>query len=312
VVSLLPTNLHYFAEVSRTGSVSEAALALRVAPSAISRQIANLEHSLGAPLFHRHARGMQLTETGEGLLAYVRRAEIETRSLIASIASGSAGQIQQISVAATEGFAHRLLPVTMAQLRRVHPSASFKLHVVSNHEATRMAREGLVDVAATYSVGHQEGVRIEHSSTWPLHAVVAANHPLAGRQSVTLADLADHPLALPMRDTSQRELLDSAARSEGLQLVVAFECSRVGPIYEFARTGEGVGFISELGSHRPDDDLVHVPVDHYVFGQRSAQLQTPPGKWQPPVVLEFLRLLIAELEKSATFDPAAARKVAGE
>ena len=33
-----------------------------------------------------------------------------------------------------------------------------------------MAREGLVDVAATYSVGHQEGVRIEHSSTWPLHA----------------------------------------------------------------------------------------------------------------------------------------------
>ncbi|WP_139004114.1 LysR family transcriptional regulator [Arthrobacter crystallopoietes] len=298
MVELLPTNLLYFAEVSRTGSVSEAAAVLRVAPSAVSRQIARLEQSLGAPLFQRHARGMTPTEAGEGLLAYVRRAEIEASSFVASIASGSAGQIQDISVAATEGFAHRLVPLAMAQVRRTHSTASFKLHVVSNHEATRMVREGLVDVAATYSVGHQEGVRLEHSSTWPLHAVVAASHPLAGRQSVTLAELAEHPLALPMRDTSQRELLDSAARSEGLQLVVAFECSRIGPIYEFARTGEGVGFMSELGSHKSDDDLIHVPVDHYVFGQRSAQLQTPPGKWQPPIVLEFLRLLIAELERS--------------
>lgn len=298
MVTLLPTNLQYFAEVSRTGSVSEASLVLRVAPSAISRQIAGLEHSLGTPLFHRHARGMLLTEAGEALVAYVRRAEIETRSLMASVAGGSTAQTTQISVAATEGFAHRLVPWTMARLRVTHPSVSFKLHVVSNHEATRMAREGLVDIAATYSVGHQDGVRIEHSSTWPLHAVVAPGHPLADLPSVTLSDLAGHPLALPMRDTSQRELLDSAARSEGLLLDIAFECSRVGPIYEFARAGAGVGFISELGSHRPYDDLVHVPVDHYVFGQRSAQLQSPPGQLQSPVVLEFLRLLIGELESS--------------
>ena len=296
MVTLLPTNLQYFAEVSRTGSVSEASLVLRVAPSAVSRQIAGLEHSLGTPLFRRHARGMLLTEAGEALAAYVRRTEIETRSLMASVAGRSTAQIQ-VSVAATEGFAHRLIPWTMARLRGAHPSVSFKLHVVSNHEATRMAREGLVDIAATYSVGHQDGVRIEHSSTWPLHAVVAAGHALAGLQSVTLTDLAEYPLALPSRDTSQRELLDSAARSEGLLLDVAFECSRMGPIYEFARAGAGVGFISELGSERTEDGLVHIPVDHYVFGQRSAQLQSPPGQVQSPVVLEFLRLLIAELER---------------
>jgi DNA-binding transcriptional LysR family regulator len=298
VVTLLPTNLQYFAEVSRTGSVSEAALVLRVAPSAISRQIARLEHSLGTPLFHRHARGMLLTEAGDALLAYVRRAEIETRSLMAAVAGGSTAQTTRISVAATEGFAHRLIPWTMARLRAAHPSVSLKLHVVSNTEATRMAREGLVDIAATYSVGHQDGVRIEHSSTWPLHAVVAPGHPLAGLPSVTLRDLAEHPLALPTREASQRELLDSAARSEGLRLDVAFECNRVGPIYEFARAGAGVGFISELGTHHADDDLVHVPVDHYVFGQRSAQLQSTPGQWQSPIVLEFLRLLIGELERT--------------
>lgn len=296
--ALLPPKLQYFAEVSRTGSVSEAALALRVAPSAISRQITGLEQSLRTPLFLRHARGMLLTDAGEALLAYVRRAEIEARSLMASVANGGRVQTTQISVAATEGFAHRLIPWTMARIRLAHPSVSFKLQVVSNHEATQLAREGLVDIAATYAVGRQDGVRIEHSSTWPLHAVVATGHPLASMQSVTLADLGAHPLALPARDTSQRELLDSAARSEGLVLDVALECSRVGPIYEFARAGAGVGFVSELGSHRPEDDLLHIPVDHYVFSQRNAQLQSPPGQIQSPVVLEFLRLLIAELERT--------------
>jgi DNA-binding transcriptional LysR family regulator len=160
-----------------------------------------------------------------------------------------------------------------------------------------MVVEGAVDIAATYSLGHTEGVRVEHTSTWPLFAVVSSGHPLAERQAVTLEELAHHPLALAMRDTSQRQLLDSAARSEGLTLHPVLECSRVGPIYEFARSGEGVGFISELGAGpRLDDGLVHVRVDHYVFGQRSAQLQTPVGRPQSPLLLDFLRLLIMELD----------------
>jgi DNA-binding transcriptional LysR family regulator len=181
VVQLLPTHLQYFAEVARTGSVTEAAGALRVAPSAISRQIAKLEAAFGVPLFTRHARGMALTEAGEGLLAYTRRAEIETGALLASLGSGASPRSQQIVVAATEGFAHRLVPAAMARLRRVHPQASFKLHVVSADEATRMVVEGAVDIAATYSLGHTDGVRVEHTSTWPLFAVVSTGHPLAGR-----------------------------------------------------------------------------------------------------------------------------------
>ncbi|NKX56409.1 LysR family transcriptional regulator [Arthrobacter mobilis] len=310
MVTLLPTNLQYFAEVARTGSVTEAAELLRVAPSAVSRQIARLESSLNTSLFARHARGMALTEAGERLLAYTRRAELETRDLMASIGSGATAQFQQISVAATEGFAHRVVPRAMARLRRVHSRVSFKLHVVGSAEVIRMVREGEVDVGATYSLGHQDGVRIEHSSTWPLHAVVAAGHPLAERESVTLAEVAEHPLALPMRDTSQRELLDSAARSEGLSLVAALECSRVAPIYEFARSGEGVGFISELGIHQPDDGLVHVKVEHYVFGQRSAQLQTPAGRPQSPLVLDFLRLLIGELDPDYVPERAGAQHTA--
>ena len=297
MVELLPANVQYFVEVARTGSVTEAAVALHIAPSAISRQIAKLEAALGAPLFVRHARGMALTEAGEGLLAYARRAEIEAAALLDSIGPSVSPAWRPIVVAATEGFAYRLVPRAMAELRRSHPDASFQLHVVPSEEATRLAAEGAVDVAATYSLEHRDGVRVEHISTWPLFAVVSADHPLAGRETVTLPELAPLPLAMGMRDTSQRRLLDSAARGEGVALNTVLECSRVAPIYEFARSGEGVGFVSELGAQpRSHDGVVHIRVDHPVFEERSAQLLTPLGRPQSPLVLDFLRLLMVQLD----------------
>ncbi|EGD05660.1 LysR family transcriptional regulator, partial [Burkholderia sp. TJI49] len=62
--------LRYFVEVARTGSISDASARLHVAVSAISRQIAKLESELGAPLFERHSKGVQLTAFGEALLPH--------------------------------------------------------------------------------------------------------------------------------------------------------------------------------------------------------------------------------------------------
>lgn len=61
---LLSIPMRHFLEVARSGSVSQAAARLFVASSAVSRQIAKLEDSLGTPLFERHARGMALTAAG--------------------------------------------------------------------------------------------------------------------------------------------------------------------------------------------------------------------------------------------------------
>lgn len=308
MTELLPTGLQYFAEVARTGSVTEAAAALHVAPSAISRQVAKLEASFDAPLFERHARGMALTDAGERVLAYTRRAEIETGTLLSSLGGGAAAGTRRITVAATEGFVYRVVPRAMAALHRTHPDVAFQLQVVTSGQATQMVLDGEADVAATYSLGHQEGVRVEHASTWPLFAVAGAGHPLAGRQTVTLDELAPFPLALALRETSQRRLLDSAARSAGLELRAVLECNSVAAIYEFVRSGDGMGFISELGAHaQTDTGLSHLRVDHPVFEQRSAQLQTPPGRAQSPAVLEFLRLLMTELDPDYTPERASQR-----
>src|SRR5215471_14067266 len=65
------TALRYFSETAQSRSVRAASERLHVSPSAISRQIAKLEHELRAPIFDRRAQGMKLTAAGEILQARV-------------------------------------------------------------------------------------------------------------------------------------------------------------------------------------------------------------------------------------------------
>src|SRR5450830_771004 len=78
---LQETAVRYFLEVVRRGSITEAALTLNVASSAISRQIARLEDELDTPLFERVSRGMKPNAAGELLAAHALRAQLETERI---------------------------------------------------------------------------------------------------------------------------------------------------------------------------------------------------------------------------------------
>ena len=130
-MQLLPVNLAYFLEVARTGSVTEAAHALNVAPSAISRQVAKLESGIGVPLFARHPRGMTLTEAGSRLLAHARRTETESATLVEELRTGRGAEARSVAVACSEGFARRLVPRAIADFRCAHPDVAFRVDVVA-------------------------------------------------------------------------------------------------------------------------------------------------------------------------------------
>ncbi|MFC3998047.1 LysR family transcriptional regulator [Nocardiopsis sediminis] len=288
--------LAYFREVAHTGSITEAAAAHHIAPSAISRQIAKLEAEIGVALFERHTRGMTLTEAGHRLLVHVRRNEMETAVLLAEMRGIDTTEPRTITVACTEGFAYRVVPHAMAKLRRTHGTIGFRLDVVGREEATRRVAEGSADIAATYAIGDQSRVRVEYSAVMPVYALVPPGHPLAGRPQVGLAELCAYPLALSAEGASQRELFDAAARIERLDFHTVLECDRAAAVYEFARSGGGVAISSELGArNRPVEGVVHVRLDHPIFEQRHAQIQTMTGRRHDPLIPDFVNVLIAEL-----------------
>lgn len=177
-MQLMPVSLAYFLEVARTGSVTEAAQKLQVAPSAVSRQIAKLESGTGVALFVRHPRGMTMTDAGSRLLAHARRSEAESTALVDELRTGRGADVHHIKVVCSEGFGRRLLPRAMAAFRRDHPDVTFRLDVVPRQEATRRVVEGIADVAATYTMGPQHDVRVECAVVIPVAAVVPLDHEL--------------------------------------------------------------------------------------------------------------------------------------
>ncbi|KPC59141.1 LysR family transcriptional regulator [Streptomyces chattanoogensis] len=300
-MQLMPVSLAYFLEVARTGAVSEAAQNLRVAPSAISRQIAKLESGVGVPLFVRHPRGMTLTDAGSRLLAHARRSEAESAALLTELRTGSGADARNVTVACSEGFARRLVPRAMAAFRRDHPDVTFQLDRVPHQEATRRVAEGIADIAVTYAMGPQHDVRVECSVQVPMAAIVPPRHPLAGRERVSLAELCEHPLALPPAGTTHRDLFDTGVQLENLTVRPALVCDALTPKYEFVRSGGGIALVGELGSvgdRHPDpvaEGVVYVPLDHPVFRHREAQVQTMLGRRLSWAATQFTGLLVSLL-----------------
>ncbi|UUV32841.1 LysR family transcriptional regulator [Amycolatopsis roodepoortensis] len=290
---LLPIALTYFLEVARTGSVSEAATELTVAPSAISRQIAKLEAGLGVPLFVRHPRGMVPTEAGTRLLDHVRRSEAESAVLVDELRTGRGLHARSLTVACSEGFARRVVPQAVAAFRRDH-DVTFHIDVVTRDEATRRVLEGAADVAVTFATGPQHGVRVESAVVVPVYAIVPLDHPLTGRESVGLAELCRHPLALPAPGQSLRDLFDIAARIENLTAQPVLECNELSPKYEFVRCGGGIALVGGLGDIEQDaatEGVAYVLLDNAVFRKREAQVQTMAGRTLSLAAMRFTALL---------------------
>jgi DNA-binding transcriptional LysR family regulator len=119
-----------FRGVADAGSFTRAAESLGLSQSAISRQIGALEEDIGTPLFHRHARGLVLTEQGEILLATAhemaaKMADVETR--LSETKDRPAGQLR---INATVGFGTVWLVSNLKEFMDRYPEITVTLLVV--------------------------------------------------------------------------------------------------------------------------------------------------------------------------------------
>ncbi|WGS48326.1 LysR family transcriptional regulator [Paraburkholderia sp. D15] len=298
-LSLHGIALRYFVEVARTGSISDASARLHVAVSAISRQIARLESELGVALFERRPRGMALSEAGERLLAYAQRSLLEAAHVMKEIGGLESLHGSMIKLASSEGFAADFLPTAMASFRDQYPGIDFTLSVMSPGAATRCVRDGDADLALTFSLAPEKGVKVEHTERAPVYALLRAGHPLATRARVSLADLRAYPLVLPAPGTTIRQLIDITCALEGILLDPDLTCNNSGAMYRYAQKSGAVMFTGLLSvrDRYAGDGFVMMPLTHPQMRQRSIQVQTMAGRELPSAVRAFRDHLIAEIAR---------------
>ena len=182
-------------EVALRGSFSAAADSLSFTQSAVSQQIAALEREAGTVLVERSARGVRLTEAGEALVRHTeailgRLAEAEAE--LEDIAGLRGGRLR---LAAFESAAATVMPLAIARFSKAHPAVELSMTLMEPEESLPAMRMGDVDLAITFGGGAPEdresdGFEHVHLLEDPMYLVLGADHPLARKRGVRLADLA--------------------------------------------------------------------------------------------------------------------------
>jgi DNA-binding transcriptional LysR family regulator len=181
--------VRYFVVVADHRHFGRAATALRVAQPSLSRQIRRLEQQLGARLLDRTPQGTRLTEAGEvflpaakALLRSAARAAAQTRA---------AAQPSRLTIGYTTGL---IVTPAARELRRQHPDAD--VHTV--HLEWNAARQSLldhrVDAVVTRLPFPTDQLHVTILYDEPRVLVVPLDHRLAGKESITLDDIADEPM----------------------------------------------------------------------------------------------------------------------
>lgn len=241
-----PQALKYFAEVAQSGSLRLAAQKFNVAPSAISRQIANLERDLGLALFEPSSRGMVMTPSGRIVLQFMSETEARLVQMRSDIDDLSALRRGTVRLAVVEAAASDFLPRLLVDFGAMAPGIEFHVSVCGTHEiADRIAGES-ADIGMAFNVLNRDDLVLQGRIRQPLQLVCSPGHRLASRPSVSLAELDGVRAALPVRTFGIRYLIDQAALQAGISLSIACESDSLQLLKAIVRHSDVVSFMPPL------------------------------------------------------------------
>ena len=249
--------VRYFVVVADHRHFGRAASVLRVAQPSLSRQIRRLEQRLGARLLDRTPQGTQLTEAGEVFLASAKallrsagRAAAQTRA---------AAQPSRITVGYTTGL---IITPAVREMRRQHPDADVNAVHLDWNEARQSLLDHRVDAVVTRLPFPTDQLHVTILYDEPRVLIVPRDHRLAGKESITIDDIADEPMP-QIRDSDPAwsafwriDPRPDGRRAPGGPFIEALEDK-----FEVIAAGEAVAI--SAGSHisalRPD--LTTIPLE---------------------------------------------------
>jgi len=212
------SQLAAFTATVAAGSLGRAAMALHITQPALSRIIQRLESSVGAPLFERHARGMQLTDIGRALLPHAQLLQREAqaaREEIDALRGVARGTIRVGAIASVSGL---LLADLLSRVRERWPGLKVQVQEdVWNNLAEALVRRD-IDLALGVEVADTDEVISIKDCRWQdtICIVAAPSHPLRRQRRLVLADTLQQPWAFVPQGTEPHQNLQRVFAANGL------------------------------------------------------------------------------------------------
>lgn len=284
--------LYYFAASAKHQHYTRAAEELFISQPSLSHAIAALEAELGTELFEKRGRNVMLTEHGRIFLKHVDRAlkEIEQgRNEIARLTGAEAGHI---SLAYPDPMATHYMPPLIAEFLS-HPENKGTLFNFARDYPEALV-QGLKsrEYDLAFIPTHIEDPELTIHPLFTEHGrlIVPKEHPLAQRESLTLADLRPYPVLMYELPSDRTDLRSREEFQRSTQLKIMCYSDDIGMLHRLVREGFGVAITLPI----PEIDqmgLCAVPLvdERYILGVGIGHVK---DRRLPPVVARFLQAII--------------------
>lgn len=259
-------DLHVLMSVAQCGSMGKAATELAISQPAISKAIADVEHTLKVRLFDRTPAGVEPTRYGHALLKWSHTVFDDLRQSVKEIEYLSDPTGGELRLGCTEPMSSGFVPAIVDELARLYPKMVF--HVTQGDPATLQERE-LRPRNVELAIGRipeplAEGINAEVLFQEPVFVATAQSSKLVRRRKVGLAELMDELWSLPPPGSVGHSTMTAAFRAAGLDVprstVVTFSLQFH---YALLATGRYLGLVpgSMLHFNAKRLGLAVVPVE---------------------------------------------------
>ncbi|EFG75425.1 LysR substrate binding domain protein [Mycobacterium parascrofulaceum ATCC BAA-614] len=246
----------YFVVVAEHRHFGRAASALRIAQPSLSRQIRRLEQQLGVRLLDRTPQGTRLTEAGE---VFLPRAKALLRSAAQATAQArAAAQPSRITIGYTTGM---IVTPAVREMRREHPDAEVQVTHLDWDRALDALLGHQVDAVVTRLPFPTDGLHVTILYDEPRALAMSVEHRLAGREFVTLDDIADEPMPrVRDSDTAWSAFWRIDPRPDGRRAPDGPFINALEDKFELIASGQAVAVVPDLRVNTLRPDITTVPL----------------------------------------------------
>ncbi len=239
--------------LAREGSIGRAAERENIAPSAVSRRIADLEARLGTPLFDRSPQGVRLTAAGTAYAEGCRAVLTMVADLNVAMSAYAEGEAGALRLACTSSALSGRLPELLATYAGRHPGVALELNEMSAAEALAAVDDARVDLAICADNNDLSAYAVEAFEEDRVWVIAPAGHPLApqltARRPIAFAEATEHEVVGVHKTGSLDRLLDDAAERLGRRLGKRIRVETFSSLVRVVEAGFGIGFLRTTGLH---------------------------------------------------------------
>jgi DNA-binding transcriptional LysR family regulator len=273
-LGLVGIRIHYFQLVARLGSIRQAAQALNVAPSSVSRILKQLEDDLGLPLFERVRQRLKLTSAGELMLYHARQSFSELNRACNEINELHGLHRGTVSVAIIESVSRGLMPEALDAFWRAHPGISVDIRVMSSQQAVNAVAEGECDLGLVFDIRVPRTVRRIGMVSLPLGVVTKPDSRFAGRTDLKISDLAGERVILSDASLTLGAWVEEAFGRTFVELDQRARTNSIGLMIDLAKRNLGTVLQTRVGIEQDiaEGTLSFVPLRDPKLAQRKLML----------------------------------------